>query len=270
MTTLKVLISTDIEGVSGFVDWEQESTDRDSVRRHMTKDVVAAIDGVRQSYDDADIVVNDSHGSKDTIDIDKLHPDVQLIRGGPREFGMVSGVEHGLDVAFLIGYHTRGGLGGVLEHNFGVETVFEIRINKTPVGEVELNAFLLNEFEVPVGLVSGDDRLKKEVDSVLPHAHYVITKESLGMKAAKCKHPVHVRDQIREAAARATEVRFSDSNINFDFSPPITATVEYYQAETADIASLWPRISRVDSRTVEYEHEDFEPVYKFLRAACKL
>lgn len=269
MTELQVLICGDIEGVSGFVDWQQEDEEPERVYQAMTEDINAAIRGVLSECD-ADIVVNDSHGGKRNIIIEELHSEATLIRGGPRPHGMISGAEDGMDIGFQIGAHTRPGFGGVLEHVFSSSTMSEVRLNEQPVGEVELNAMGMEYFDVPTGLVTGDDHLKEELSEILPHTKYVVTKEGRGMQSAACRHPEAVRKDIEARAATAVSELDDGYSLGLELDDEVQATVRYHQAETAEKAALWPEIERVDSRTVGYHSTDNLDIYSFLRAASKV
>ncbi|QCC49157.1 M55 family metallopeptidase [Halobellus limi] len=269
MTAPTVFICADIEGVSGFVDWAQEDEETERVRRAMTEDVNAAIEGVL-SERDADVIVNDSHGGKRNIVIEELHPDAKLVRGGPRPYGMISGVDEDTDVGFQIGAHTRPGFGGVLEHTFSSSSMADVTLDGDPVGEVELNAMGMAAFGTPTALVTGDDRLREELASVLPETEYVVTKEARSMRAATCYHPERVREEIAAAAASAVSEPIGEYPLELDTDGAIAATVRYHQADTAEKAALWPGIERETSRTIRYESDDPLEVYSFLRAASKV
>lgn len=269
MSDFEAFVCGDIEGVSGFVDWKQEDEEPQRVRRAMTEDINAAIRGVL-SERDADIVVNDSHGGKRNIVLEELHPEATLIRGGPRPHGMISGAEGGADIGFQIGAHTRPGFGGVLEHVFSSSTMSEVQLNGQPVGEVELNAMAMEYFGVPTGLVTGDDCLKNELREVLPRSKYVVTKESRGMRAAACRHPEAVREDIEARAAAAVADLDGGYPLDLGIDGEIRATVRYHQADIAEKAALWPAVERLGSRTIGYSSTDALEVYSFLRAASKV
>lgn len=269
MADFTVFVCTDIEGISGFVDWAQEDEEPERVRRAMTADVNAAIQGVL-SERDADVLVNDSHGGKRNLLIEDLHPEAELLRGGPRRYGMIAGAETGPDVGFQIGAHTRPGFGGVLEHVFSSGTIASIHLNDQPVGEVELNAMGMASFGTPTALVTGDDRLREEIAGILPETGYVVTKEAHGMRAATCRPPDRVRDDIRNAAAAAVQSPVGDYPLGIDTDGTLDAAVTYHQADTAEKAALWPGVEREDSRTVSYRDTDPLEIYTFLRAASKV
>lgn len=267
---VRVFVCADIEGTSGYVDPEQDADDRPAVRRAMTADVNAAVEGVIDADDDADVVVADSHGNKRNVLPGELHPAASLVRGGPRSLGMVAGVEVGADVGFLVGAHDRPGSGGHLEHAF-TGAIDEVALDGAPVGEVELNALVLAHHGVPVGLVTGDDVLRATVASVLPAAEYVTTKAVHGVAAARCRHPEAVRRDVRKAAAAAVRARTDDHPVEVAVDASVEVSVRFSNAKLADAAALWPGVERgTDSRAVRYDAADVREGYQFVRATTTL
>src|SRR5438046_9806070 len=82
----KIFISVDMEGITGVVQPAQLGPDGfeyQRAREWMTAEVNAAIQGARDAGP-ADIVVCDSHGNGQSVLIDKLPDDVQIVRGFPQ------------------------------------------------------------------------------------------------------------------------------------------------------------------------------------------
>jgi len=207
---MKVMISVDYEGIAGIFTWPDKS-DVDLgehlaiLRRLMTEETNAAIQGVLDAAPDAEIVVGDSHETARNILPESLHPRAELIGGWPRELSMVEGVDPSCDMAFFVGYHARSGaIGGALDHTYSGSTIQEMRINGKPVGETELNAGVAGHFGVPLALVSGDDVLMKDLSEALdPRVRLVVVKKGISRYAARSLHPAEARKRIREAARQA-------------------------------------------------------------------
>jgi D-amino peptidase len=259
----RVFVCADIEGVSGYVHPDQDNDDRAAVRRAMTADVNAVVDGVRDAVPDAEVVVADSHGDKRTISPDSLRNGVSLVRGGPRPLGMVDGASDA-DWSVLVGAHDKPGSGGHIEHVF-TGAIADIELSDTAVGEVELNALLLEALDAPVRLVSGDDVLGETVAAVLPEAEYVTTKRARGTAAAECRAPDAVRTDLETAARTAADAAAAPLAVPVSF--PATVRVTFTNAKLADAATLWPGVERgADSRTVRYAAADARDAYRFVRA----
>jgi D-amino peptidase len=105
---LKVYISADLEGVAGVVSPEQlgpTGFEYGAAREWMTAEVLAAIQGARDAGA-TEILVSDSHGNGQNLLIDRLPPDVRVIRSWPRPLMMMEGIDSTFDAAIFIGYHS--------------------------------------------------------------------------------------------------------------------------------------------------------------------
>src|SRR5512135_917159 len=99
---------------------------------------------------------------------EELNPEAWLIRGSPKPGCMMEGLEPGFDAAFLVGYHALAGTGGgVLNHSFSGSAIASMKLNDLLVGEVGFNAALAGSMQVPVAMVTGDERLSHEVERTL-------------------------------------------------------------------------------------------------------
>ena len=91
---LKVLISADMEGVGGVSTWEIQADPKgreyEKFRRLMTLEVNSAIAGA-MAAGATDVLVADSHGDGQNIDMELLDKRARLIRAWPRPLGMMQG-----------------------------------------------------------------------------------------------------------------------------------------------------------------------------------
>lgn len=267
MTGTSAFVSADVEGIAGWIGEDESSPE---ARAAMVGDVNAAIEGILEADPEASVVVADSHGDKRTIPPADLHGRASLLRGNDRPHGMVEGADERTDVAFLVGYHGRPGSGGFLEHTF-TGSIADVRLGGHSVGELELNAAVLADLDVPVALVTGDDRLGETVDERLPAARYVVTKEARSGTAALCRPVAAVREEIRDAAAAAVRDPPAEAAPPVPTEPPVAVAVEYRNPVYADVASLWPGVERGDdSLTVVHEADDVRAAYRFVRGAAKV
>jgi D-amino peptidase len=118
---MNVLISVDMEGISGVVTSDHTTSSHkeyERFRKLMTAETNAAIEGALAGGADQ-IVVNDSHSRMANILIEELNPAAELISGSPKPFGMMQGIGPEVDVVFLVGYHAASGTdAAVLEHTW--------------------------------------------------------------------------------------------------------------------------------------------------------
>src|SRR5262249_57693903 len=73
-------------------------------REWMTAEVNAAIDGAKRAGATS-FVIADSHGNAQSLLIDQLPPDVQIVRGFPRPLSMMQGIDDTFAAAVFVGYH---------------------------------------------------------------------------------------------------------------------------------------------------------------------
>jgi D-amino peptidase len=261
---MKILISVDMEGVSGVVlgDHVRSShKEYERFRKLMTAEANAAIQGALAGGAQ-EIVVNDSHGRMANVLIEELDPAAELISGSPKPHYMMQGIGSDVDGVFLVGYHAASGTGSaILEHTSRGHLV-EVLLNGQPVGEMGLNAAVAGSYDVPVLLVTGDRAVTEEATALLGDVETVSVKEGVSRSAARCLHPEVARQMIREAAQRALSLSVSP----FVVVPPITLRIVFLRAVHADMAELVPGCRRVDGRTVEWRDEDMFAVYKAFRA----
>src|SRR6185503_19923173 len=96
---MKILISCDMEGISGIVDWEQVTPGQDEWKRGrklMMGDVNAAINGAFVGGAEA-ATVSDAHWHARTLELEELDPRARLHSGTPSPFSMVQGIDDAAD-----------------------------------------------------------------------------------------------------------------------------------------------------------------------------
>ena len=244
---MRILISADIEGVSGVMRPEQTSPgsgEYDRARLLMTREVNAVVAGALEGGAN-EIWVSDGHGQYSNILLEELHPAACLVSGKPRMLGMLGGLEIGAwDGLFLIGYHARAGAFGVLAHTINGAAFAEIRVNGLPVGEYYLNGLLAGAYGVPVRMLSGDDCLTAEAAPFFPQAEIVTVKKALGTRAAVHQPLPAVYAGLQAAAKNAVR-----SKACTPFTVPTHFVVEVSAVRTyfADLFCMLPGTTRVSS-----------------------
>jgi D-amino peptidase len=119
---LKVYISADMEGIGGVSTWdvqaEAKGREYEKFRRLMTLEVNAAVESAFDAGA-TEVLVSDSHGDAQNIDVELLDKRARLIRSWPRPLGMMQGIDRTFAADALIGYHAaEGSSPGVLAHTF--------------------------------------------------------------------------------------------------------------------------------------------------------
>src|SRR5690348_8086370 len=135
---MKLLISLDMEGVTGLTDPEdvlRYGDDFERGRRLMTGYANAAIGG---AYDAGaeEVVGNDSHWAQRNVLLEQLDPRASLIRGFDKPMGMLAGIE-GADAVAFVGYHSRRGTeAGVLSETLIGKELENLYLDGVPIGEI--------------------------------------------------------------------------------------------------------------------------------------
>ncbi|RLE80918.1 MAG: aminopeptidase [Thermoprotei archaeon] len=263
--TMKIYIITDLEGVAGIVIEEQTRPGAkyyDEARLLLTREVNAAVEGALDGGAD-EILVNDGHNGGFNIMLEELHEEAKLVHGVPRTFSLV-GLDRGVDVVFLIGYHAMAGTPrAVLDHTMSSLAIHDVYLNGVKVGEIGLMAAIAGYYDVPVGLVTGCEKACEEARKLLGDVEFVVTKRGYGRNYAITLSPKKARKLIREASKRAVTRAKKGEFKPFRVESPVELKIVYNKTVFADSFEGKPMIERLDSRTILCRGDD---LLKVLRA----
>jgi D-amino peptidase len=278
---VKVLISADMEGTCGVVSWvhvtppeyggQSEPTNQseyDHARLRMTMEVNAAIEGALEAGVE-EVIVNDSHDGMRNLLPEHLHPSCRFISGNDKPLSMMQGVDlDGVVAVFYTGYHAKAGTpGGPLAHTW-TGWLNDVRIDGKSTGEFGINAIVAGHFEVPVVLVTGDEKAVAQTRDLLgKQVIGVETKHGLSTFAAINLHPLTAQARIREGAKSAIE-GLGDAK-PFKLEPGATIELEFDHQARADQAALVPTVTRTGERSVSFEPADGLDFITVFRAAMK-
>ncbi|MFF8502678.1 M55 family metallopeptidase [Streptomyces anulatus] len=269
---MKLLISVDMEGVSGIVHSSETNPERYDYQRGrelMTADANAVIAGVLDADPTAEVLVADAHGTFRNLLPEQLDRRARLVRGKPRTLNMLAGLDEETDAALFVGYHVRAGEGpGVLAHTMN-DAILDVRVAGHSLGETGLNAAMAGHLGVPVVLLSGDDAACAEMTDLVPETVTVAVKEALGMAAAVTLHPEEARDRLRRAAADAVARRAEIPPLAL--TGPLDVEVDLASPHTIDLATLVPGVSRAGgARTVTFTSPDYATAYRLILLLAQL
>ncbi len=267
---MKVYITVDMEGVGGVTGSYQIRQDPGALleaRQQATREVNAAIEGALKAGATT-IYVNENHSGRDLI-LSELHPEAQAIVGKPKPLITMEGLDDSFTALFLIGLHAMAGtLGAIMDHTWVPKTVYAVRVNRIPIGEIGLNAALAGYYGVPIALVSGDDKAVAEAKALLGDVEGVIVKYGVDRFAARCLHPQRVQAALRESAKRALikKERFKP----FILEPPLTMEIDWQKAIHAVHTAQIPGTTQVSARTVSFSANDFRQVTNWFIVANRV
>ncbi|MDQ2717767.1 MAG: M55 family metallopeptidase [Chloroflexota bacterium] len=260
---MKIFLSTDFEGTSGIVAWEQiieGNPEYEQGRRLLTAEVNAVIAGALAAGA-TEFVVNDAHHAMRNLHPQDLDGHATLITGRHKPLYMMEGLDSSFDGACFVSYHgSIGAEHAILSHTYNPGAIWEVRINGEIVGESGINALVAAHYGVPLIFVSGDEATAREVQSFAPDAEKVVVKHSLGRFAAAHIHPEVARDMLREGATRA--VRTLNGMQPPQFASPVSLEVTFLVADMAEMA-LWVRgVERAGPRTIKLANANLLDLYR--------
>ena len=251
-TSMKVLVSVDIEGVAGVVHPAQTrpgNAEYERARHHMTAEANAAISGAFDGGASA-VIVNDSHGEFRNLLAGDLDSRAEMLLGKPRDLGMMAGIDQDCSAAFLVGWHAKARTAGVLAHTINSFAFARVSANGVETGEAGIYGAVAAEYGVPVALITGDDVFVAETAPSYPGASTVTVKRAHGNRVATSLAPeaacAAIREGARDAALRCVTLKPRLVQTQ------VTLRVEATSAALADLFAMMPIVRRVDAMTVEW------------------
>jgi D-amino peptidase len=259
---MKVFISFDMEGVAGIVDWSQcrgPGPAYEEGRRLLLGEVNAAIDGALAAGA-TEIICNDSHGTMNNLDPAALGGQASYVSGRHKPLYMMQGLDATADVVFMVGYHgSISGESSVLSHTYNPSVISRVELNGVRVGESGINALVALGYQVPVGLITGDQHTADEAHPFLPDAERVVVKESFTRFGASNLHPEVARTMIADGARRALERAAARPPA---IALPATLEVQMQTADMAEVASWVRGAERTGVRAVSIRGDDPVAIFR--------
>jgi D-amino peptidase len=260
---LKVLISVDMEGITGIVSADEcnrrASDDYQYFRRIMTLEANAAVEGALAGGA-TEIVVRDAHDTGRNILPDLLHKSARLLRDwsfGPKE--MMEGVDETFGAAVFIGYHASAGKpNAILEHTWSGR-ITDFKINGVSLPEAGLNALISGHFNVPVVFISGDQAVCDQVRGLLGEIESVAVKEGIGA-ATLSLHPEVAAQKIKEGVERA--LRNLGKYKPYRLTPPYKLVLTLKDEKMVDNGQYYPGAKRTGDWELTFESKDLMEVLK--------
>jgi len=203
---MKIYILTDLEGVCGVYRFEQTreygTPANIEARRLLMGEINAA---VRGAFDGGAtrVVVQDGHDGSKSFILEELDERAEVVMGIFSPYDLV--LRQGFDGAFLLGYHSMSHTKrGILCHTQSSLTWDNYWINDRLAGEIYQSAILLGACDIPVLMVTGDDKTVREAREFLGDDIVTVqVKVGLAREAALMYSPKRARAMIYEGAKEA-------------------------------------------------------------------
>lgn len=203
---VKVLILTDLEGISGIVSENIQalpsSPQYQEARKHLMSDINGAVEGAFPGGA-TEVVVFDTHCDGLNIILEDLHEKAKAILGNP--ILIPEELVRSFDAKILIGYHSMAETpNAVLCHTYPLQ-VQSITLNGLRVGEIGIEMMTAAYLNVPTILVAGDSEACREARELVKNVETVDVKQSIGFRQALCDGLKVTRRKIRESTEKAVQ-----------------------------------------------------------------
>jgi len=207
---MRVYIQTDIEGIAGFISFEDRSAEtvenfhhRQRMYKLLTGEVNAAVKGAKDAGAET-IYINDSHGSGYNILFEELEKGCEIIHGRGSHFPeWLTELKQGWDAMVLVGMHAMGGeLEAVCPHS-----KWTINGGQIYLSEGSMAMALAGDLGIPAVFVSGDQVITGEVKEKNPAIVTGVVKHSYGPNCCRSVLPERAQEIIREGVRQGIEKR---------------------------------------------------------------
>ncbi len=243
-----VFVMVDMEGISGIAHSAQVMSDSGAPyqagRRFLTWDVNACVEGCFRGGAGR-VLVRDAHSFGVHFLWDELDERAEYIQGrtGPCR---MPGIEE-FDALILLGYHAMAGTpAAILEHTMSSTAWQNLWINGTRSGEIAIDAAIAGHSDVPVIMVSGDDKACAEARQFLGDIPTAQVKEGMHCQGGKLLTRTKAHSLITATAQKA--VRGWKKARPYKVSAPVTLRLERIsRGEIPDRAG----VRAIDARTYE-------------------
>lgn len=258
---MKVYILTDLEGVSGVVNFDDDTTpgtrNYERSKRFLAGETNAAVEGCLAAGA-TEILVLDGHGAGG-LSPEDVHPEAQLLLGRPLAWPFE--LDSSFDAVILLAHHSMNATpDGNLCHTYSHISITNMWLNGQKIGEIGMEFAVGGHLGVPVVLVTGDEAACREARGYVPEVEVAAVKKGISVGAAVCLHPEKARQLIRQRAEAA--LRKADQIPLYRVVPPFEIRTEYVSSASAFAASQRPDVQLVDSRTVMVSGDDLLDVIR--------
>ncbi len=256
---MKYFISFDFEGIAGIAFWrETENSFRHE--KHATEQILSYMKGIKEADPDAEIVLCDSHNDGNNIHWDMMPEYVKLVRGYPRTFYMVEGLDSSFDKLILFGYHSPIGGGGMMDHSYSSSSFYEVKVNGQIVDEALINSYYSSELGVPTACYYGDN---KGVDFAKEHFHnavFVESKTAISRFSGVMEPPIVIKNKLIRAGKDTVKTEVKCLALKY----PVKVEITFTDSVRAYLAGIIPGVTTVSPRKTEYEAHDYKEFYRYL------
>ena len=257
---MNIYVMVDAEGISGIHLREQVMSSGPlyaELREYMTQEINVCVEGLKAGGADK-IIVRDAHGSGTNVLWHKLSPLAYEYVIGNSGTVRMPGIEE-CDAVVLLGYHAMAGTPmAVLEHTMSSLSWQNFWINGRKSGEVAIDAAVAGDYNKPIIMVSGDDKVCAEAAELLPGVVTAQVKKGISIYGARHLPMEKAHKLIREKAAEAVRKAISGEIRPYKVSTPVTLRLELVERGLIPNIHSKPYARIIDGRTYEVTGNSME------------
>lgn len=257
---MKYYISFDYEGLAGVTNW-QETYNDSRFNKLATEQMNSFLEGIYESEPDAEVVIADSHADGTNLIWEELIGNTKLIKGYPRAYYMIEGLDASFDSLVLFGYHAPAGTAGNMDHTYSSSSFYSVKINNKTVSEACINSLVAASFDVPLQFVYGDDVTAKWLHkNVSDEISILESKKAISRYSSQ--NPSY--PQILEKLYLAGQNLSSNSKFIYPRSERYICKIQMIDTNIAYACGMVPGVELLDARTVQFETGNELELYKYL------
>jgi D-amino peptidase len=261
----KVLISVDMEGITGVVTAEQlgpAGFEYARFREFMTAEALAAVEAAKESGA-SEVVVVDAHGNGQNLLIERFPADVRVIRSWPRPLMMMEGIDSSFSAAVFIGYHAATtNPRGVRAHTISSANLAAVELNDIAVGESGINAAIAGYFGVPIVAISGDDAAVAEAQQLIGPIEGAVVKRAVSFHSANTLTPqaglALIKEKVKAGLARRASLR------PYVVRPPVRLDITFKNYTPAELVAYLPGVERLTAHSIRFTARNMIEASRFL------
>ncbi|AFK23041.1 M55 family metallopeptidase [Pyrococcus sp. ST04] len=262
---MRAFVSIDLEGLPYIVSREHlfvKGALYNEARKIATR-IAKVVAEELHSNGFEEVIIADSHGPMVNVIPEEMPEFVSIVRGFPRPLSMVAFAK-GSDIAVFLGYHAKAGTGyATFDHTYSGATIDKIEINGIEVSEFLMNAMLLGEWNIPVGLVAGDEALREDT-KYTPWTEFIALKKASGRYSALSPAIKVIEENLREGVKRAVDKLKKNELKPLKVEKPVKVNVRFLNSAYAEVAELLPIVERTGGKEVQFSADSVEDAYKIL------
>ena len=214
----RILFALDLEGVNNVAGKAYEGLNSTPDYQIAIKQSALEINAAAAALFDLGVLkvdVWDNHGGGGNLKQEQLDPRITLLdvdRTAPR----MSFAENNYDCICFFGYHTmEGTLGGVLSHTMNSVAHQYYKINGKYIGEVDIDAAIAAEHNMPSVFFVGGDLSCKQASASVSGIVTVATKEEISRNKANFRNNDELFAEIKEKVCLAVKTELKPKKLSF-------------------------------------------------------